>query len=96
MKTFNEIFIQTLDSMPYEFTGQEFSKKAQRNGIPQGRIVNGENTAFLHANAERIGYKSWRKRVNGTDIEHDEQKMISFLKSKGYKIMKLIKEYREV
>ena len=91
----------TLAQMPYEFTGQEFSKRAQRNGIPYKDIVNGSNTLFLHQHAERVGRKTWKKKdsypENLTPINEDGvDRMINFLKSKGYKILKPIQQWEEI
>tara|TARA_R110001592_G_scaffold103236_1_gene290927 strand:- start:308 stop:610 length:303 start_codon:yes stop_codon:yes gene_type:complete len=93
---------RTLKSMPQYFSSNEFSRKAQKYGVPMWQIKNGIIAKFLHKYAiQTNSRRTWVKKqeINTEVIENIDfsvEKAIKLLKSKGYKIMKPITEYKEL
>lgn len=95
-----DILNKTLSEMNFTFSSNEFSKKAQKNGLPQLEVYNGVIAYFLHRNAVQLSTKRmWRKKnVVSSDKQKADEIMIAIdlLKSKGYKISKPVTELVEL
>ena len=97
------ILEKTMAQMPNSFTSNQFNKKAIQNGYPE-KILKGKGLhSFIGKYADNAykGSRTWIKRSavkNGaTTIDQMTiDQMISFLKSKGYRIMKPVSDWVEV
>jgi len=97
-----EILKKTLDQMGSTFSSNEFSKRAQRNGLTKHEINNGVISLFLHRNAiQGHTRRMWRKekainidrqKVEDTSIDY----AIKLLKSKGFKVLKPVSDWVEL
>ena len=95
-----DILNKTLSEMNFTFSSNEFSKKAQKNGLSQMEVDNGVIALFLHRNALQLGTKRmWiKKNVVSSDKQKSDEITIAIdlLKSKGYKISKPVTEWVEL
>lgn len=100
------ILEQTLNQMPTFFSGNSFSKQAQKNGLDKYLIVQGVSTQFLHKSCSRISRRSWQKKViNFVDITPNEvhisesnklAEAIKICKSHNLRVMKQISDWVEL
>jgi len=106
MKTDIERLQETLNEMPYIFTSHEFCAVARKKGIAESDILKGRCANFYkkHTILKYTNPKRWQK-INANPVFKPEQikhvqltekEAIEFLKSKGYKFMIKISEWREV
>jgi len=100
-----EILKRVLDEMPERFTSNRFIEVAKKHGIPTNWVPNGIIVKFLLKNAKRIGsrrlYEKKQRNILSApsltiDQIWDESNAVSFLKARGYKIMKPTTEWREI
>lgn len=103
-----ELLTKTLDQMNLEFSSNEFSRQALKNGLSKRTIDKGIMRDFLVRNCHRGDTKRmWVKKYNTHTIEwktpiHDSvvndpiQDAIELLKSKGYRVMKPVSEWVEI
>lgn len=95
-----DILKKTLEEMNFSFSSNEFSKKAQKNGLSKQDINNGAIALFLHRNAVQGETKRmWRKRNGLTGFKEKSDSImeaIDLLKSNGYTILKQITDWIEV
>jgi len=84
----------TLDLMPNEFSSSEFCKKARVFGITTKQVRKAVCSKFLKENAIHIEKRTYTKNKD-QDKTHVE-KCIEYLKSKGYKVLKPVTEYKEL
>ena len=105
MNSQNNILENTLNRMPISFSSNEFTKMAKKSGISQREIDRGiiANYLKLNANRHEDSRRMYTKKQKAVDIfqefhsqSTEIQRAIDLLKSKGYKIMKPVKEYVEV
>lgn len=91
-----KILEKTIEQMPEWFTSNEFNKLAIQNGYPARRLRQKGLSSFLRRYADNAykGSKTWIKRNTKTDDLNDIE-MIAYLKNRGYKIMKPIKDWVE-
>lgn len=95
------ILEKTIAEMPNSFTSHEFNKMAIKNGYPAKKLKRKGLASFIRKYADNAfaGSKTWIKRdktKNTTsECEMSDGEMIKRLKSKGYKIMKLVQEWVE-
>lgn len=88
-----EILQQTLNQMDSRFSSNEFADRAKKNGLLQKEINNGIISAFLHSNAMQANSRrSWVKKDQNDDLE----KAIKFVKSKGFRVLKKVEEWKEI
>jgi hypothetical protein len=90
-----DILNSALQSMPNEFSSNQFSKKAQQLGLSKDKINEGTIGRYLTFNCNRGStIRTWQKKVPDTmqpDLfEPTEEMCIRILKEKGYKIMKFM------
>jgi len=92
------ILEKTMQEMPSSFTSNEFNKRAVKNGYPPKILKRKGLASFIRKYADNAyeGSKTWVKKdkIQDKKIMTDEE-MIKHLKSKGYKIMKPVKEWVE-
>ena len=91
-----EILEKTMNEMPNSFTSNEFNKMAVKNGYPAKNLKRKGLANFIRKYADNAydGSKTWVKRVKNNGVI-SEEKMIEYLKSKGYKVMKPVNEWVE-
>lgn len=88
------LFKKTLDEMPNVFTSNKFGEALRKNGVPEMIILKNGLYTFLSkfCNNQYHGSKTWTKKIKKNNIVVkniiNEHEAISFLKSKGYKILK--------
>src|SRR5574344_815075 len=96
-----KILEKTMEQMPNSFTSQEFNKMAIKNGYPAKNLKSKGLANFIrkYADNDYRGSKTWVKR-SAKEKKEDRQysyetfdEIISFLKSKGYKIMRPVNEW---
>lgn len=94
---------KTMEQMPNSFTSYEFNKMAIKNGYPAKKLKIKGLANFIRKYADNAykGSKTWVKR-SAKEKKEDRQysfatfdEIISFLKSKGYKIMRPVNEWVE-
>lgn len=95
-----------LKKMSDYFTGNEFYRECRNIGISDSLLNNGSAKKFLEKYCERISHRTYRKLNAASSVTsqpivqeqsiNNESKMIEFLKSKGYKIMKSKTEWTEI
>lgn len=90
-----DILNSALQSMPNEFTSNQFSKKAQQLGLSKDKVNEGTIGKFLTFNCIRMGTKrTWQKKVADTRqpeiFQLTDEICIKHLKDNGYKIMKFM------
>jgi len=101
-----EILEKTFDQMPRIFTSNAFNSKAVKNGYPKRLLKNNGLAWFLHkyADNDKDRTKTWVKRNTAITYQTEIIKeykfknvdeIISFLKNKGYKIMKPVNDWVE-
>ena len=100
-----KILEKTITEMPKSFTSNEFGKRAIKNGYPSRKLKRKGLASFLWKYADNAykGSKTWIKRDKTNNIMSADEKnnrmsddeMIKYLKSKGYKIMKPIRDWIE-
>jgi hypothetical protein len=94
------ILQQTLKEMNHSFSSNEFSKKAQKNGLSKQEINSGAISYFLHSNAVQGNTRRrWRKHDGLTSDKNTSDKImdaIYFLKSHGYKVFKPVSDWIEI
>ena len=92
--------------MPRIFTSNAFNSQAVKNGYPKRLLKNNGLAWFLHkyADNDKNRTKTWVKRNTGIIYSKevikvykfkDVDEIISFLKNKGYKIMKPVSDWVE-
>jgi hypothetical protein len=107
-----ELFDQILKEMPIEFTTNLFVKKMRERNISESIIRNQRHIPFLTSKCERYSRNTFAKKYQRNNlfenqnivekIEYNksatltENQCIEFLKSKGYKILQPITEYKEL
>tara|TARA_R110000822_G_scaffold23308_6_gene72258 strand:- start:767 stop:1057 length:291 start_codon:yes stop_codon:yes gene_type:complete len=95
----NNILEKTIKEMPDVFTSNYFSDRAVDNGYPR-KLLKNKIAAFLrrHSFNEYPQSKTWHKidKVSKPVEVIGEAEMITYLKTKGYKIMKPITQYEEL
>ena len=95
-----EILKKTLSEMNFTFSSNEFSKKAQKNGLSKQEVNNGVIALFLHRNAvQGETRRMWRKHNGLTSDKQKSDKImeaIDLLKSNGYKILKPVSDWVEL
>ena len=106
-----EMFDQILKEMPNEFTTNLFVKKMRERNISESIIRNQRHIPFLTSKCERYSRNTFAKKylrntliepefqvskVEYKKSEFNESSCIEFLKSKGYKILQPITEYKEL
>jgi len=86
---------ETLREMPSQFTSNLFNKKAIKKGVSKDQITDHTILAFLKENCNRGNtIREWKRKTPvqtsllAPDITEDQA--ISFLKSKGYRISKMV------
>lgn len=98
-----KILEKTMEQMPNSFTSNEFNKRAIKNGYPAKNLKIKGLANFIRKYADNAyeGSKTWLKR-SAKEKKEDRQytfatfdEIISFLKSKGYKIMRPVNEWVE-
>ena len=97
------ILEKTMNEMPNSFTSNEFNKRAVKNGYPAKNLKRKGLSSFIRKYADNAYYgsKTWVKRrakVKKEDRQYSFEtfdEIISFLKSKGYKIMRPVNEWVE-
>lgn len=98
-----KILEKTMEQMPNSFTSNEFNKKAISNGYSKTLLQRKGLSTFIRKYADNAyeGSKTWVKR-SAKEKKEDRQysfatfdEIISFLKSKGYKIMRPVNEWVE-
>ena len=105
----HEILLKAFNQMPNTFTSNEFGNAARAAGYSKRRTKNGQLGMFLsrYADNEYRGSKTWTKKTAIDLIEpvraasnlisfENEEKIIQYLKSKGYKIMKPTTNWEEI
>lgn len=102
----NSILHKTFDQMPNVFTSNFFNATAVKNGYPKSLLKHNGLAHFLHlySTNDKVNTKTWTKNdttiVTKNKKEHyifnNEQEIIEFLKSKGFKIMKPVSEWVEL
>lgn len=90
-----DILNSALQSMPKEFTSNQFSKKAQQLGLSKDKVHEGTIGKYLTFNCNRGGTKrTWQKKVAESAqpeiFQLTDELCIRHLKEKGYKIMKFM------
>lgn len=83
--------------MPNSFTSNEFNEQAIKNGYPQRSLRKKGLASFIRKYADNAyeGSKTWVKKEVIDENTMSDQKMIQYLKSKGYKIMKPVPKWVE-
>lgn len=87
--------------MPNSFTSNEFNKQAIKNGYPARMLRKKGLAPFIRKYADNAydGSKTWVKKEVKKEVINEnttsDEKMIQYLKSKGYKIMKPVSEWVE-
>lgn len=101
-----EILEKTFAQMPKIFTSNAFNSRAVKNGYPKKLLLNNGLAWFLHKYADNDKHrtKTWVKRdtefsypkevIKGYNFK-DVDEIISFLKNKGYKVMKPFNDWVE-
>lgn len=99
------MFDQILKEMPNEFTTNLFVKKMRERNISESIIRNQRHIPFLTSKCERYSRNTFAKKYlrntliepefKVSKVEYNENACIEFLKSKGYKILQPITEYKE-
>lgn len=98
-----KILEKTMNEMPNSFTSHEFNKRAIKNGYPAKNLKRKGLANFIRKYADNAyeGSKTWVQR-SAKEKKEDRQytfvtfdEIISFLKSKGYKIMRPVNEWVE-
>lgn len=93
---------KALNNMTKHFSSNQFSKEAKKHGITPRQVQDGICAKFLHKNAIQSNTKrTWIKIVefdtkSKRNIDYDIEYAINLLKSKGYKILKPITEFKEL
>jgi hypothetical protein len=107
MKNLRSYFNEAFESMPYEFTSNEFAAKARDLGVDRKFTASGRCGEFLKLKAVQIhGKRLWRKRNRTIATISNEahitpgmntvETMIYELKKLGYKILKPTTNYEEI
>jgi hypothetical protein len=106
-----ELFDQILKEMPNDFTTNMFVKKMREKNISESIIRNQRHIPFLTSKCERYTRNTFAKKYQRTTLfepdiqvgkveykktELTESSCVEFLKSKGYKILQPITEYKEL
>jgi hypothetical protein len=104
-----QLLLETLEKMPVIFSSNQFSKLAQKKGIPKNFVNNGGISDFLRYYAEQCGSRRiWKKntienepkvfipKLFKSEKNTNKEDAINLLKSLGYKIMKPITQFEEI
>ena len=88
---------KTMKEMPNSFTSNEFNKLAIKNGYPASSLRKKGLASFIRRYADNAyeGSKTWIKKEVINKNTMSDEKMIQYLKSKGYKILKQVSEWAE-
>lgn len=87
-----EELFKALDEMPNKFSSTEFCKKAREFGITTRQVQDAVCSKFLKQNAIHVEKRTYTKIKDKSHLE----KCIDYLKSKGYKVLKPVTEYKEL
>lgn len=100
-----KILEKTITEMPKSFTSHEFNKQAIKNGYPAEKLKRKGLANFIRKYADNAyeHSKMWTKRDEKNNIMSEyktnntmsDDEIIKYLKSKGYKIMKPVKDWIE-
>lgn len=100
----NDILQKTLNDITYYFSSNQFCDLAKKYGYPEYLIIKGYVAIYLHKHALQLSTKRmWRKKYDLFEYNSQPKvessnvdEAISLLKSLGYKIMKEVKEFKEI
>ena len=107
----DSILEATLSKMDNQFSSRPFIRTADKLGLNRFKLPESKRIDWLNKNCERIGRRTWNKKTNTQTTQHQTELLpikennnyfnevedaIIFLKSKGYKILEPIKDWKEV
>ena len=93
-----QLFEQILNEMPQQFSTELFIEKMRERNVNQNYIQSGHHVKYLKSKCQMLSKRMYSKSFleQPQKPQLTEESCIRFLKSKGYKILKPITEFKEI